>query len=299
MDATTRRRIVMLGSPEVAVRAAECVVAAGHEIIAVVSRPDARRGRGGALSPTPLKAWAEATGTPVFDDPETMVDAVGAGAVLGVVVAYGRLISPRVLERIPMINIHFSLLPRWRGAAPVERCLLAGDARSGVCIMHLEETLDTGAVLARREVEVSATDTTASLAGRLGDLGAELLVEVLAGEIGPGVPQSGTPTYASKITAQERLVDWADSARHIERRIRALAPSTHLGALRIKILEAHADSEQVPGPPGTLGHDGSVACGEGSLHLHVVQPAGRAPMSAQQWLAGVRRDAVLRFGSLP
>ena len=154
------RRLVYLGTPAMAVPPLEALVAAGHDVALVVTSPDRKRGRGGALSPTPVKAAAQALGLPVSHNID---DVTAMGADLGVVVAFGRLIRPHVLAAVPMVNLHFSLLPRWRGAAPVERAILAGDTETGVCLMRLEEGLDTGPVLDTVRVPIGASTTADEL----------------------------------------------------------------------------------------------------------------------------------------
>ncbi|MSZ87756.1 MAG: hypothetical protein F2585_00275, partial [Actinobacteria bacterium] len=150
------KRLAFMGTPDVAVPVLRALVSAGFEIALVVTRPDRRRGRGGELSPSPVKAAATELGLPVTDDLEAVLD---AGVDLAVVVAYGRIIPMRILEQVPMVNLHFSLLPRWRGAAPVERALLAGDAVTGVCLMEVAEGLDTGAIYSRCETNIEDSDT--------------------------------------------------------------------------------------------------------------------------------------------
>lgn len=295
-----RGPVAVLGTPAVAVMAAEALVEAGHRVVAAVTRPDARRGRGSEVSPSPLKAWALDRGVPVHHSPENLVSLGESEPVTGVVVAYGRLISATVLRVVPMVNIHFSLLPRWRGAAPVERAILAGDSETGVCIMRVEEGLDTGAVFARWTTPISAADTTASLTERLGREGARLLVETLGSGLGDGEPQTGDASYAAKIDASERLVDWSESAVLLERRVRALSPSTSLAGSRIKVLSATVSEDAFDGvaQPGTLRRDGSVWCGSGAIRLELVQPAGRRAMPARDWLAGVRWSEPMVLESL-
>ncbi|MBS1837978.1 MAG: methionyl-tRNA formyltransferase, partial [Actinobacteria bacterium] len=171
-------RLVFLGSPDAAIPTLRALVAAGHDVALVLSGPDRRRGRGGRRTPTPLKAAALELGLPVSAD---LHDVVGVGAELGVVVAFGRIIPAPVLAEVPMVNLHFSLLPRWRGAAPVERAILAGDDRSGVCVMEVAGGLDTGDVLAVAEVPIDDEVTAAELTRRLAVLGADLMVGALAG----------------------------------------------------------------------------------------------------------------------
>src|SRR6056297_1619209 len=173
-------KLVYLGTPEMAVPPLRALVGAGHEIVRVVTRVDKKRGRGGAVSPSPIKAAAIELGLPVSHDPDDVLDAVALGAELGVVVAYGRIIEPHLLEVLPMVNLHFSLLPRWRGAAPVERAILAGDARTGVGVMRVEEGLDTGGIHAERVVPIGPEATAVELRAELVEVGTELLVETLS-----------------------------------------------------------------------------------------------------------------------
>ncbi len=178
------------------------LVAAGHDIALCVTRPDRRRGRGGAVTPSPVKEAALELGLPVS---HSMEDVAGVGVELAVVVAYGRIIPATLLAQVPMVNLHFSLLPRWRGAAPVERAILAGDRETGVCLMKLEEGLDTGPVYARRVVPIGSDADLAALRAELVELGSALLVESLAGGLaGLPVPepQEGEPTIASKVDAR-------------------------------------------------------------------------------------------------
>ena len=173
---------------------------AGFDVALVVSQPDRRRGRGGATSPSPVKAAARELGLPVT---ERTTDVTGVGADLGVVVAYGRLIKPPVLAVLPFVNLHFSLLPRWRGAAPVERALLAGDTETGVCLMQLEEGLDTGPVFAREVVPIGPEQTADELRDELVSVGSRLLVSQLVAGLGEPVPQQGEVTSAAKIDPAE------------------------------------------------------------------------------------------------
>jgi methionyl-tRNA formyltransferase len=182
-------KLVYLGTPEMAVPPLRALVDAGHEVVLVVTRVDKRRGRGSGVSPSPVKAAALELGLPVSHDvDDAIVAAQEQGAELGVVVAFGQIIKPHVLDVLPMVNLHFSLLPRWRGAAPVERALLAGDEVTGVCVMALEEGLDTGGVYARREVPIGPETTAAELRGQLVDVGTQLLVDTLAEPLGEPEP---------------------------------------------------------------------------------------------------------------
>jgi hypothetical protein len=178
--------------------ALRALASAGHEVAVAVTRPDKRRGRGAQSSPTPVKLAAAELAIPVSHD---VASVTTARAELGVVVAYGRLIKADVLAAVPMVNLHFSLLPRWRGAAPVERAILAGDAVTGVCLMAVEEELDTGAVYRRAEAPIGPDETADELTARLARIGSGLLVAALEEGLGEPVPQEGEPTYAS-VTAK-------------------------------------------------------------------------------------------------
>ena len=204
------KRLVYLGTPEMAVAPLRALHAAGHDVVLVVTQPDKRRGRGGGTSPSPVKALAIELGLPVS---HVVDDVIATGADLGVVVAFGRLIKPHVLDAVPMINVHFSLLPRWRGAAPVERALLAGDAETGVCIMDVDVTLDTGAIYAAEAIPIAESDTADDLRERLVDVGTRLLVDVVAHDPLPTpTPQVGDPTYAEKFSPEEWELDWSTPA---------------------------------------------------------------------------------------
>ena len=208
-------RLAYLGTPEMAVPPLRALVDAGHEIALCVTRPDRRRGRGGQTTPSPVKAAATELGLPVTHD---MDELLGAGVELAVVVAYGRIIPGPLLERVPMVNLHFSLLPRWRGAAPVERAILAGDSETGVCLMRIEEGLDSGPVYAERRVPIDEDEALPELRARLVTVGSALLVEALTkGPEGLPVPQpqEGEVTIANKVTVEDLHLDWAQSARQL------------------------------------------------------------------------------------
>src|SRR5438309_1206559 len=210
-------RLVFLGTPGIAVPALRALVGAGHDVALVVSQPDRRRGRGPQLSPSPVKAAAVELGLPVSAKVD---DVLTVRAELGVVVAFGRLVKPHVLAHVDMVNVHFSLLPRWRGAAPVERAILAGDAETGVCLMALEEGLDTGDVYACERVAIRSEETAEELRDRLVEVGSEMLVRRLAHgfeSLGYAVPQAGEPTYAAKIDPEEHRLDWWRPAEEVHR----------------------------------------------------------------------------------
>lgn len=291
-------RLAYLGTPRAAVPTLQALHRAGHEIVLVVSGADKRRGRGRATSPSPVKVAATDLGLPVTDRLDDVVD---VPADLGVVVAYGRIIGPHILARRPMVNVHFSLLPRWRGAAPVERAILAGDERAGVCVMDVEEGLDTGAVHARAEVPLDDVVTADELRGRLADLGSELLVDTLAAGLGPGEPQPDVGvTYARKLRPDEFELHWDRPAVELHRIVRVGGAWTTFRGSRLKVLAVdrpHAVPAAPPGGPGTLAGP-AVLCGDGSLlRLVTVQPGGRAPMDAASWANGARLEPIDRLGS--
>lgn len=284
------KRLAYLGTPDVAVEPLRALVRAGFEIAIVISGPDKRRGRGGELSPSPVKAAAQELGLRVSDQLE---DVLGAEIDLAVVVAYGRIIPAAILEVVPMINIHFSLLPKWRGAAPVERALLAGDSETGVCLMDIGIELDTGDVYAQTVTPIAADDTLASLRGRLIALGSELLVETLTTGLATPTPQSGEVSYAKKISSAELEIDWTLPATTIDRLVRLGGAWTLFRGTRLKIHEAAISASA--GEPGYV--DGLVvSCGEGGLKLILVQPEGKARQEAAAWRNGARPTSEDRLG---
>ena len=286
-------RLAYLGTPDVAVPPLQALHGAGFEIAVVISRPDKRRGRGGSLSPSPVKAAALELGLTVIDDLDAVVD---AGVDLGVVVAYGRIIPRRILEAVPMVNLHFSLLPRWRGAAPVERALLAGDATTGVCLMEVAEGLDTGAVYAVEETAVLADDTLGSLRGRLVEMGSRMVVGALTAGLAPPVPQSGEPTYAAKIDPAELEIDWSRPAVELDRLVRLGGAWTTFRGRRLKVWEAELLDDGSSATPGAV-DQAVVATGRGSLHLVEVQPEGKGRQEATAWRNGNRPEPGERLGA--
>ena len=290
-------RLVFLGSPPAAATSLNALLEAGHDVRLVVSQPDRRRGRGPGLVPSAVKSLALERGLEVSD---RVADVVGSGAEIGVVVAFGRIIPSHVLEAVPMLNVHFSLLPRWRGAAPVERAILAGDEETGVSLMRLDEGLDTGPVLATRALEIAPSETSASLTSRLADLGARLLVDTLAGVtqgLGPGEPQVGEATYARKIEPDELRIDWNRDALELERLVRLGRAWTTLRGKRLRVLSARAEpTGATPASPGEL-HGHLVACGNGWLALEEVRPEGGRSMGTEAWKHGLRLGPVERLGT--
>ena len=284
-------RLAYLGSPEAAGPPLRALVDAGHDVAIVVSQADKRRGRGGQLVASPVKAAAIELGIPVTTKVDDVLD---AGVELGVVVAFGRIIKPHVLDAVPMVNLHFSMLPRWRGAAPVERAILAGDAETAVAVMGVEEGLDTGPVYAQEVVAIGAEESADELRDRLVEIGSELLVRTLAEGLGEGTPQSGEPTYAAKIDPAELQLDWTMPASHLHAltRIGRGAWTTFRGK-RLRVLKARPTVARLD--PGEL--DGTVVgAGSGALELLVVQPEGKGPQDASAWRNGARPAAGERLG---
>lgn len=288
-----KQPLVFLGNPKPAALVLEALLDDGREVIRVVTAPDKRRGRGGATSPTDVKKIAEEYGIPVGHDLSWFSEP-GASRARGIVVAYGRLIPKSVLDIVPMWNVHFSLLPRWRGAAPVARAILAGDTVTGVSIMELEETLDTGGILRSESVMIGDRDTTDSLTLKLAAMGARLLLEALDDPNLALEPQIGDPVYAHKIDPAELRIRWEETARNVDRQIRALRAYTHSGGKRMRILETRPCSggPHRDGGPGTVMDDGCVRTGDGFLGLSLVQMEGRRSQTMGEWLSGVR-------GSMP
>ncbi len=293
-------RLVFLGTPDAAVLPMRTLVDAGHDVVLVVSRPDRRRGRGGGLVPSPVKRAALDLGLEVTDSLDVVL---GAGAELGVVVAFGRIIPVSVLDRLPMVNLHFSMLPRWRGAAPVERAILEGDAETGVCLMAVEAGLDTGGIYAELDTAIGEEETAEELRSRLVTMGCRLLAEHLGDGLG-GLPvardQTGEPSYADKIVPAELELRWEQPGIQIRRVIRLGRAWTTFRGRRLNLLRATGAPAGPVGsglPPGAL--DGpEVVAGDGMrLQMVTVQPEGKRPMAAIDWLRGVRPRPGERLGT--
>lgn len=258
---------------------------AGFEVALVVTGADKRRGRRAEPTPTPVKLAAIERGLPVSHD---LADVPGVGADLGVVVAYGRILRRDLLEALPMVNLHFSLLPRWRGAAPVERAILAGDERTGVCVMAVEEGLDTGGVYARADLAIRRTSTAEELGRQLTELGSPLLVETLRNGLGEPVPQEGEPTYAAKIGPDDLRLRWERPAAELDRLVRVGGAWTTFRGRRLKVGRVRAwPDDPRRGEPGEL-HGDRVTTGRGVLQLLEVQPEGRQPSAFGAWANGAR-----------
>ena len=287
-------KLAYLGTPEAAVPPLDALVAAGHDVVTVVTRADTRRGRGSSTTPSPVKAAAQRHGIPVTHEVDDLLEPAQRGEIeLGVVVAYGRIIRPHVLDVLPMVNLHFSLLPQWRGAAPVERAILAGDERTGVCLMAVEEGLDTGGVYGR--VEVPVADRTADeLRAELVAEGSRLLVDRLAdglAGLGEPEPQRGTPIYADKIRPEELRLDWSRPAVELERVVRLGGAWTTFRGKRIKILAARLEAETEVGVEGDrrVEVEGSRSQADALRLVPIeVRPEGKAAMSFEAWRNGAR-----------
>ena len=283
------RRVVFLGTPTMAVPTLRALVHGGIEVAHVVTRADKRRGRGNELSPSPVKQAALELGLPVS---HAVDDVLEVPCDLGVVVAYGALIKPHVLTRLPMVNLHFSLLPRWRGAAPVERALLAGDTETGVCLMRVDVGLDTGGVLDRRSMAIDATTTADDVRARLVADGTDMLLTALRHGLPIEVPQAGEAVYADKITPDDLRIDWAAAAHQAVRQTRVGGAWTTWNQKRFKIHDARTAAPFDGGPGLCRVIDGRVLVNTAleSLELLSVQPEGKASMSATAWANGARPD---------
>ncbi len=284
--------LAFLGTPEVAAGTLRALVGAGHDVRLVVTRPDTRAGRGSGQIPSPVKQAAETLDLAVSHRP---ADVTGSGADLGVVVAYGRLIRPEVLAAVPMVNVHFSLLPRWRGAAPVERAILAGDADTGVCLMALEEGLDTGPVYDRAVTPIGAEETADDLRRRLGEIGNQLLLARLSAGLGEPAPQTGEATYAAKLEPAELRLDFTQPAEVCNRQVRVGRAWTTWRSKRLLVRRARVLSDAGTLLPGEI-EANMVGTGKGALELAVVQPEGRPAMSAIDWERGARLKPGERLG---
>lgn len=302
-------RVVFMGTPEFSVPVLEAL-AAEHEVVAAYSQPPRPAGRGKKDRPSPVQARAEALGIEVrhpvnFKDPADVAAFAALNADIAVVVAYG-LILPQVVLDAPKqgcLNIHASLLPRWRGAAPIHRAILSGDAETGVCIMQMEAGLDTGPVLLREALTIGETETTGALHDRLSTLGARMIGEALAryAELTPQAQPEGGVTYAKKIDKSEAAVDWARPAQEIVRQINGLSPFPgayfHLPSTngtageRIKLLQARLATGT--GEAGTVLGGFTIACSEGALEILIAQREGKKPMPAQEILKGLALPARL------
>ncbi len=297
-------RLVYCGSPAVAVPPLRALVDADHDVALVVTQPDKRRRRRGEPEPTPVRTAAEELGLAVTTPAkarEVTEDVRATGAALGVVVAYGKILPPAFLDALPggFVNVHYSLLPRWRGAAPVERAILAGDAETGVSLMRIGEGLDDGPVYAVRRTPIGDDETAGEVIERLVGLSSALVVDELPRILdAEPTPQTGDATYADKLTTDEFRLDWTQPARVLHRTVRAGNPrpgawTEHAGH-RLKIWRTRVDpgsGRPTPDrPPGSVHAGAQVQTGKGSLTLVEVQPADKRPMSGHAWLVGHDRQ---------
>jgi methionyl-tRNA formyltransferase len=301
-------RLAFMGSPEFALPALDALKAAGHTIAAVYCQPPRPAGRGHHAQPCAVQRAAEALGlcvrTPERLRHETATHAAFAALHLdaAVVCAYGLILPEPMLTapRLGCLNIHASLLPRWRGAAPIQAAILAGDHESGVSIMRMDAGLDTGPLLLQQAVPLSPTETAASLHDRLAELGAHLVLRALEEQPEARPQPAAGATYAPRLTRADGRLDWRQPAALLERRVRALNPwpgtFTSAGGVPLKVLQARLEAGR--GEPGTLLDDSLlVACGEDALRLLRVQAPGRAALDADAFLRGRRLPAGQRLGA--
>ncbi len=296
-------RLIFAGTPAFSVPALNALLNAGHEVVAVYTQPDRPAGRGMKCTPPPVKQLAQEKNLPVFQPlslktQEVQQQLAAHEAEAMIVVAYG-LILPKAVLKLPThgcLNIHASLLPRWRGAAPIQRAIEAGDTQTGITIMQMDEGLDTGAMLLKKTTPIAETDTAATLHDRLSQLGGEAIVEALAqlDTLTPEPQDEQQATYAAKLTKAEGRINWHQPATVIKRKIHAFNPwptaYTQLDGKPLKLLTATAlpGSEHTqPGEIIMVTPDGiDITCGEGLLRVHTLQPAGKKPMAASAFANG-------------
>ncbi|GGX73378.1 methionyl-tRNA formyltransferase [Litorimonas cladophorae] len=311
--------VVFMGTPEFAVPSLAEIIASGHNVVRVYTQPPRRAGRGKHLTKSPVHQFAKVMGLPV-ETPESfrkskIIDGLESlNADVACVVAYGQILPQRALDAptYGCLNLHGSLLPRWRGAAPVQRAIMAGDTQTGVQIMQMAKGLDTGDILLSEATDIRASDTAETLSQRLSQLGAQIWPRALGAierEALTSTPQTGEPTYAHKIDKAEARIDWSRPAQELDCHIRGLSPFpgawTEYDETRVKILMCENISERGNKPgdyhPGTLlrrEEQVEVCCGAGGetlLRLLRVQPAGKAAMSAQDFMRGYKHDAIIGF----
>jgi len=299
-------RVVFMGTPDFAVPTLAEIVGGGHEVVACYTRAPAAAGRGMALKPSPVQRLAERFGIPVMT-PRTLRGEEAAAAFrayaadVAVVVAYGMILPKPILEApaLGCLNLHASLLPRWRGAAPIQRAIMAGDAETGVAVMKMEEGLDTGPVAMAERVAIGPDMTAGELHDRLAPLGADLMVRALAALSRGALAFTPQPaegvTYAHKITNDEGRIDWSRPAGAVHNQVRGLSPfpgaffEADLGRGRERVKVLRTALAEGSGPPGTLlDPKGVIACGEAAVRLVQVQRAGKAQMCGEEFWHGVR-----------
>lgn len=297
-------RIIFMGTPDFSVPVLDALVDAGHDVVAVYSQPPRPAGRGKKDRPSPVQARAQALGLAVchpvsLRDADAQAEFAAFNADVAVVVAYGLILPQIVLDapRMGCLNIHASLLPRWRGAAPIHRAIMAGDAQTGICIMQMEAGLDTGPVLLREATDIGAAETTGALHDRLSQMGAELIVQAITqlGDLSPQVQPDDGVTYAAKIDKAEARVDWNRPTVEVDRQIRGLSPFPGawcmVGDERVKLLASRiADGLDAA---GTVMNGFTIACADGAVAVTRVQRAGKTAMDADQALLGLDLGAKL------
>ena len=291
--------IVFMGTPDFAVPSLAEIISSGHTVLRVYTQPARRSGRGKQVTKSPVHQFAELMGLPVetpesFRKPKVIDGLEALEADVACVVAYGQILPQRALDapRYGCLNLHGSLLPRWRGAAPVQRAIMAGDAQTGVQIMQMAKGLDTGDILLSETTAIRPVDTAETLAQRLSQMGAQMWPRALGAverEALTPTPQSGEPTYAHKIDKSEARLDWSLPARNLEAHIRGLSPFPgawcEIDDRRVKVHLAKVVDGQ--GEPGEVLNDSlTIACGEGALQLLTVQPAGKSRMDVGDFLRG-------------
>ena len=290
-------RVIFMGTPDFSVPVLDALVEAGHDVVAAYCQPPRPAGRGKKDRPSPVQARAEALGIEVrhpvsIKGPQELADFAALEADIAVVVAYGLILPQAVLDapKWGCLNIHASLLPRWRGAAPIHRAILACDAETGVCIMQMEAGLDTGPVLSRESFAIGDEETTGELHDRLSALGARMIVDALARDDVMAVSQDAEGvTYAAKIDKAEARVDWNLSAAQVSAHIRGLSPFPgawiEVAGERVKLLGARVVDGS--GAAGAVLDGFTVACGEGAVDITRAQRAGKKPMDAAEVLKGL------------
>ena len=298
-------KIVFMGTPDFSVPGLQKLIQT-QTVVGVVTQPDKPAGRGQQLRPSPVKVVAEAAGIPVYQ-PKSLRSEEAAAPLRAwqpdviVVAAFGQILRPHVLDLPPhgCVNVHASLLPRWRGASPIQHALMAGDAETGICLMRMDPGLDTGPVYVCQSTTITATDTAATLHDRLAEMGAALLAErlddILHGRIAPTPQDDAQTTYAPMIKKEDGRIQWTQPAAVIDRHIRAMTPWPGAFTLWqgqvLKILAAHPSAHDLAGAPGQIfpskdGQTAVVATGSGSLHLQTVQLSGKRALDAAEFLRG-------------
>lgn len=307
-------RVVFFGTPDFAVPTLDALLQSAHQIVGVVTQPDRPRGRGQKVADAPVKARAAAAGVPILQparlkDPDFVAGFQSLRADLGVVAAYGRILPEALIAtpRLGMINVHASLLPRYRGAAPVHRAVIAGDRETGVTIMRVVKALDAGPMLAKAYRPIGEEETSHDVESDLARLGAGLLVSVVdrlaTGSVEETPQDEHAATYANRLTKEDGVIDWTRSAEQIHNQIRGLHPWPHafsfLDGRRLILLRSQIDGASSRDHAGTVieaeGDRMVVATGAGHLRLVQIQPEGKRPLSVREFLAGHRITPGARF----